>query len=137
MPNESSNTKPIDYYIARIDNTNFGNIIRETIHIVILSELSKEQLFEIAIVETEKYISKNKVNSLTIGFYDKSVLKNNEWYNSGFTHGHVDYLPNGSWTDTSRVKSGDYRTFQFVNKIKLFQFTAGMPPEIFFEKYNS
>lgn len=137
MTNTSSNSKPIDYYIARIDNANFGNIIKETLHIVILSKFSEEQLFEIAKTETERYISKNKVNSLTVGFYDKSVLDNDEWYISGFTHGQVDYLPNGDWNNISNINTGDYKTFQFVNKIKLFQFTAGMQPKDFFKNRSN
>lgn len=115
----------VDYEVAFIDNSNLGNVIRETLHIIVSGKFTKEQLFEIAKIEAQKYTSTNKVNALKIGFYDPDVLSNKtlgRWYHSGFTYGFVDYVPNGVWGDAMNVKAGDYTNFEYVNGLYDFKF---------------
>lgn len=102
-----------NYTIAEIDNSNFGNCIRETLHIVVNEEYTKDQLFQIAQKEIQNYTLQKKVNALTIGFYES---KNN--IGKGYEMGRVEYVPFGDFSKASEVISGDYSKFQTVNLIE-------------------
>lgn len=99
-----------DYKIALVDNTNIGNIIRETLHIVVEGDYDLDQLNAIAEKEALAYAEDNKVNALAVGFYEdkKNIGK-------GYDMGRVEYVPYGEWAKAMDVKAGDYSNFEFVN----------------------
>lgn len=94
----------------------FGPIKRITLNVVVSGDLTKEKLFELGKVLASNYIKTNKVNALSVGFYN-----NASEIGKGYTHGNVDYVPNGKWEDAINVKAGDYKTFKFVDHIKINQ----------------
>lgn len=101
-----------EYTLVLIDNTNVGNVIRETLHVVVEENYTLEQLYDITKKEALLYVSKNKVNALAIGFYE-----NEDNIGNGYDMGRVEYVPYGDWTRAMDVKAGDYFTFQFVNHL--------------------
>lgn len=102
-----------NYNISKIEDTTVGTCVRKTLHIVVNDDYSKEDLFKIAEKEINDYTMKNKVNALTVGFYESS----NEIGN-GYEMGRVEYVPNGVFADASTVTTGDYSTFKIVNFIE-------------------
>lgn len=109
------------YEVAKIDNTNLGPIIRETLHIVVEGEYNSDQLYKIAEKEIKSYTATHKVNALTVGFYESK-----EKIGKGYEMGRVEYVPNGVFGDAVNVKAGNYSTFKFVN---LIQEKLKLPPK--------
>ncbi len=100
----------VNYEIVLVDDVNVGNVIRETIHIVVDGEYTLDELNTIAEKEALKYVKENKVNALAVGFYtDEDNI------GKGYDMGRVEYVPYGNWAKAMEVKSGDYSNFEFVN----------------------
>lgn len=118
-PVEVKKEKPVEvvklpeYKVDIIDNSNIGDCIRETLHIVVIGNYTKDDLYKIAEKEIKDYTSKNKVNALTVGFYESSDMIGN-----GYEMGRVEYVPNGVFGDAVNVEAGDYSTFEIVNLIE-------------------
>lgn len=110
---ESNEEDLPSYFISKIDNTNIGNCIRETLHIVVSEEYTNDQLYKIAEKEIKEYIIKNKVNALIVGFYESE-----DAIGTGYEMGRVEYVPFGEFGKAVEVKAGDYSNFQFVNLIE-------------------
>lgn len=109
---ESKETLPV-YEVISIDNSNIGQIIRETLNIVVKDDFTLKQLYKIAEKEINSYINTNKVNALTVGFFtDKDHI------GKGYDMGYVEYVPNGKFSDAVNVKAGDYSIFKFVNNLE-------------------
>lgn len=102
-----------EYKIELIDDSNIGNCIRKTLHIVVTGDYTKDDLYKIAEKEIKDYTSKNNVNAVTVGFYESSGSIGN-----GYEMGRVEYVPNGVYGDAVNVKAGDYSTFKMVNLIE-------------------
>lgn len=111
-PEEKPTNLP-KYTVAEIDNSSFGNCIRETLHVVVEEDYTKDQLLQIAEKEIKDYTSTKKVNALTIGFYES---KNK--IGKGYEMGRVEYVPFGDFSKAPDVTSGDYSKFQTVNLIE-------------------
>lgn len=115
-PNEESVQEEIElpnYKVALVDDANIGNVIRETLHIVVEGDYTLEQLNTIAEKEALEYVEQNKVNALAVGFYED---ENN--IGKGYDMGRVEYVPYGEWSKAMDVKSGDYSNFEFVNYLQ-------------------
>lgn len=102
-----------NYSIELIDDTNIGNTVRETMHIVVDENCSLDKLYKIAQKEALKYTKEHKVNALTIGFYTDK-----EHIGKGYDMGSVLYAPNGELADAINIQSGDYSSFKFVNNLE-------------------
>lgn len=102
-----------NYKVALVDDANIGNVIRETLHIVVDGDYTLEQLNTIAEKEALAYVKQNKVNALAVGFYED---ENN--IGKGYDMGRVEYVPYGDWAKAIDVKAGDYSNFEFVNYLQ-------------------
>ena len=102
-----------NYKVALVDDANIGNVIRETLHIVVEGDYTLEQLNTIAEKEALAYVEQNKVNALAVGFYED---ENN--IGKGYDMGRVEYVPYGEWAKAMDVKAGDYSNFEFVNYLQ-------------------
>ena len=110
---DKENTDLPNYKVALVDDANIGNVIRETLHIVVDGDYTLEQLNTIAEKEALAYVKQNKVNALAVGFYED---ENN--IGKGYDMGRVEYVPYGDWAKAIDVKSGDYSNFEFVNYLQ-------------------
>lgn len=110
-----------EYKVELIDNSNIGNVIRETLHIIVEGDYTLEELEAIAKKEAISYTKENKVNALIIGFY-----RNKDNIGKGYDMGKVEYVPNGNLGDAINVIAGDYSDFEFVNYLeKHIEFEKG------------
>lgn len=110
---DKENTDLPNYKVALVDDANIGNVIRETLHIVVDGDYTLEQLNTIAEKEALAYVKQNKVNALAVGFYED---ENN--IGKGYDMGRVEYVPYGDWAKAIDVKAGDYSNFEFVNYLQ-------------------
>ena len=110
---DKENTDLPNYKVALVDDANIGNVIRETLHIVVDGDYTLEQLNTIAEKEALAYVKQNKVNALAVGFYED---ENN--IGKGYDMGRVEYVPYGDWAKAIYVKAGDYSNFEFVNYLQ-------------------
>ena len=108
--NVEDNIELPNYKVALVDDANIGDVIRETLHIVIEGDYTLEQLNVIAEKEALAYAEQNKVNALAVGFYE---YENN--IGKGYDMGRVEYVPYREWSKAMDVKAGDYSNFEFVN----------------------
>lgn len=108
--NVEDNIELPNYKVALVDDANIGDVIRETLHIVIEGDYTLEQLNVIAEKEELAYAEQNKVNELDVGFYED---ENN--IGKGYDMGRVEYVPYGEWSKAMDVKAGDYSNFEFAN----------------------
>ena len=110
---DKENTDLPNYKVALVDDANIGNVIRETLHIVVDGDYTLEQLNTIAEKEALAYVKQNKVNALAVGFYeDENDI------GKGYDMGRVEYVPYGDWAKAIDVKAGDYSNFEFVNYLQ-------------------
>lgn len=102
-----------NYKIALIDDSNIGNIVRETLHIVVEDDFNLDQLKSIAEKEALNYTKDHDVNALAIGFYQDEAN-----IGKGYDMGRVEYVPNGKWSDAVNITAGNYENFKFVDYLE-------------------
>lgn len=103
----------LKYKVESIDDISIGNAKREVMNVVVEGKYKLDQLYNIAKKEALQYTKENKMNALVVGFYtDKSHI------GKGYDMGSVLYAPNGKIEYATKIKSGDYSDFKFVNELE-------------------
>ncbi|MGL5066917.1 MAG: hypothetical protein ACRC6T_03695 [Sarcina sp.] len=102
-----------EYRVEEIGDASIGSCIRKNLEIVVTGEYTNEDLYNIAEKEIKDYSTKNKVNAITVGFYESA-----DKIGDGYEMGKVEFVPNGQISEAINVKAGDYSTFKMVNLIE-------------------
>ena len=102
-----------EYRVEEVSDSSIAGCVRKTLEVVVTGEYTNEDLYNIAEKEIKDYSTKNKVNGLTVGFYESVDRIGN-----GYEMGRVEYFPKGEISEAINVKAGDYSTFKMVNLIE-------------------
>lgn len=103
-----------DYEVIKIEDSSYNKVVNKVMHVCVKSsDYTLDDLLNIAQKEALKYTKENKVNALTIGFYE-----NESSIGNGYELGRVDYAPKGSFSKGADVETGDYSSFEFGNYLQ-------------------
>lgn len=96
------------YDIYSQEDLSINGVIRYQYNVVVLEQVSVEQLKDIAHEVVEDAKQKNEFNAVVIGFYDYP-----EYVGYGFTLGKVTYAPECDWAKADTVTSGQYSNMDY------------------------
>ena len=100
------------YQIVEQKDISYSNIVLLRIKVVVPSNITKQEVKDVAGDVVKKITKSQDVNAICIFMYDRI-----EGVDGAYTIASVDWAPYGDWARVDNVKTGDYSKHQFSYEI--------------------